>query len=68
MFAQQFQPPFNINGTPCIVQVVFHPAIKYVQWQLSDTNGRESFTINRMLTEDLANQITTRILSSLGAN
>lgn len=67
MLAQQFQLPFNINGTPCIVQVIFHPQINFVQWQLTDTKGHESFTTNRMLTEDLANQITTRILSSIGA-
>lgn len=66
MLAQQFQLPLNLNDTPCTVQVVFHPHIQFIQWQLADTNGKESFTINRMLTEDLANQITTHVLSSLG--
>ena len=62
-----FQLPFTLNGTSCMVQVVFHPAINFIQWNLADTTGKESFTINRMLTEDIANQITNRILSTVGA-
>ena len=66
MFVQQFQLPFTLGTTPCVVQVIFHPAINFIQWRIVDTNGNESFQLNQLLTESLANQITQRILASVG--
>ena len=66
MFVQQFQLPFTLGTTSCVVQVIFHPPINFIQWRITDTTGNESFQLNRLLTESLADQITQRILASVG--
>jgi hypothetical protein len=65
MFTQQFQFPFAINGINCTIKVTLISPARLINWSIVDDKGRESYSLSRHLTEDIANQITNHIISSI---